>query len=179
MKSLISRLLVLALLPAAAGLLSSCETISRPTTGGGTRGLDPTDPVLIGRNAQIRAEQPASYYIGRRYWIEGTRFWGFVRRPGQMWDDAPLSIMNESQKHQPDRLPEKNSNGNSHGYDHDYEYKLTGRFTGQKVYDPNSNLVLPEFQLQDYELISKNPGFLFHPRQKFEKLRIPKPPNYN
>ena len=176
MKSLTRRLLAFAFLSAAAGLLSSCVTTSG---GGGPRNLDPQDPALLGRNAQIRAEQPGNHYIGRRYWIEGTRFWGFVRRPGQLWDDAPLVMMNETRKHTPDRLPEKNSGGPSHGYDHGYEYKLTGRFTGDKVYDPNSNQVLPEFLLLDYELISKRPGFLFHPRQQFEKMRIPKPPVYD
>ena len=176
------RIIPLVALAAAAGLLASCETItsgtSRPSPRGAASNLDPNHPALLARRSEIRAEQPGNYYIGRRYWIDGTRFWGFVRRPGQQWDDGQLTIMNENRKLQPDRLPEKNPNGPSHGYDHNYEYKLVGGFTGAEVYDPNSNQVLPEFLLQDYEVRSKRPGFLFHPQEKFEPLRVPKPPVY-
>ena len=134
--------------------------------------------MLVQRRAQIAAEPRGSYYIGRRYWLDGTRFWGFVRRPGQQWDEAQLVVMNESQKLQPDRLPEIGPPGERHGYDHNYEYKLWGRFTGGRIYDPNSNQVLPEFLLTNYELKSSHPGFLFHPLQRFEKKRVPKPPQY-
>lgn len=170
--------ILLIAISAAASLLTSCTTMSHGSSAGRPTNLDPNDPQLLARRAQIRAEQPGNYYIGRRYWLEGTRFWGFLRRPGQQWDDARLVIMNENVKKQPDRLPESNPGGNSHGYDHNYEYKIRGNFTGHKVYDPNSNQELPEFILRDYELVSRNPGFLFHPRQVFEAKRVPKPPLY-
>ncbi len=163
----------------AAGLLSSCSTASSGTTTAnrnGTPRLSANHPAILTRNAQIATESRGDYYVGRRFWIKGTRFWGFVRQPGQPWHEAKLVVINESIKHTPDRLPEVNPGGNAHGYDHNYEYKLTGRYTGNRIYDPNSNQVLPEFQLTGYTLINPSPGFLFHPDQKFEKNRIPKPP---
>ena len=135
--------------------------------------LDPNDPRLLERRAQIAAETPGNYYIGRRYWLKGTNFWGFVRKPGQQWDQAKLVMLSEKVKRAPDRLPEDGPDGSRHGYDHNYEYKLYGEFSGQRVYDPNSNQILPEFVLRDYELISTRPGFLFHPNQRFEPLRVP------
>lgn len=135
--------------------------------------LDANDPRLLERRAQIAAEAPGNYYIGRRYWLEGTNFWGFVRKPGQQWDEAKLVMLSEKVKRAPDRLPEDGPAGSRHGYDHNYEYKLYGEFSGQRVYDPNSNQILPEFVLRDYELISARPGFLFHPNQRFEPRRVP------
>ncbi|MEM0969093.1 MAG: hypothetical protein AAF191_11865 [Verrucomicrobiota bacterium] len=155
--------------------LASCETAG-PSSGYGS--LRDDHPSLLSRRARIAAEPSADYYIGRRFWIEGTRFWGFVRKPGQQWDQARLVVMNENVKKAPDRLPEQNPSGPSHGYDHNYEYKLKGRFSGEEIYDPNSNKILPEFMLTGYELISSKPGFLFHPNEVFAKNRIPKPPVY-
>ena len=34
------------------------------------------------REAEIAQEAPGDYYIGRRYYIPYTRFWGYVRKPG-------------------------------------------------------------------------------------------------
>lgn len=183
MKTRFLTIVQLAILSAAAGLMVSCETLNSSRLASsrqaGNQRLDPNHPALLARNAQIAAEAPGNYFIGRRYWIEGKRFWGFVRKPGQPWDDAPIVMMNETRKHQPDRLPEVAVNGaRTHGYDHNYEYRLSGFFSGEPVYDPNSDQVLPEFVLTDYELLSSSPGFLFHPNQKFEKLRIPKAPVY-
>ncbi len=151
----------------------SSSTKTSATTG---QRLDPNNPLLKQRNALIAQEELGDYYIGRRFWIDGTRFWGFVRKPRQPWHEAKLVVMNETQKHTPDRISEDTLSGPKHGFDHNYEYKLYGSFSGQRIYDPNSNQVLPEFMLKDYELISSNPGFLFHPQQRFEKNRIPKPP---
>jgi hypothetical protein len=78
-------------------------------------------------------------------------------------------MINESQKRAPDRLPEMPTDGgNAHGYDHNHEYKMFGHFTGKKVYDPNSDLFLPEFMLTNWELISESPGWLFHPKERYD-----------
>lgn len=121
------------------------------------------------RRLEIQSEPRGDYYVGRRYYIERTQFWGYLRRPGQSWDDAKLVIFNESQKRAPDRLPETPlDDGNAHGFDHNREYKVTGRFTGRRVYDPNSDLFLPEFLLTGWEVRNESPGWLFHPKEKYD-----------
>jgi len=45
--------------------------------------------------------------------------------------------------------------------DNNYEYKLYGYFSGDKVYEPASNGIYPEFVLKGYELISMNPPPIF------------------
>ncbi|WP_009964415.1 hypothetical protein [Verrucomicrobium spinosum] len=125
------------------------------------------------RKLQINNEPRGDYFIGRRYYIERTQFWGYIRRPGQSWDTSRLVVINENQKSAPDRLPEMPADGgNAHGYDHNREYRMWGRFTGQTIYDPNSDLFLPEFQLTNYELISPAPGWLFHPKEKSDGKRL-------
>ncbi len=64
-------------------------------------------------------------------------------------------MLNEKQKLAPDR--EQLEFGN----DNNYEYKLYGDFSGDKVYEPASNSVYPEFVLKGYELISTNPAPIF------------------
>ena len=64
--------------------------------------------------------------------------------------------------------------GQVFGFDHNYEYKLYGRFTGEPGYDPNANLVVPMFRLQSYEVLDKNPGWLFDPNETYNSKRIPK-----
>ncbi len=176
------RLAPLALVLASAALLASCTTM--PPTGGAASGgplgpvagsLPPSrlnQPAVKTRNATIAVEPPGDYYIGRRWWTDGTRFWGFLREPGKPWSTARLVIMNESQMKQPDRVPEEGAT-QVHGYDHNYEYRIWGNYTGQKVYDPNSNFVIPEFRLSRYELISANPGFLFYPGEKYNPRQLP------
>ena len=61
-------------------------------------------------------------------------------------------MLNENQKLAPDREQM------NFGCDNNYEYKLYGRFSGDKVYEPASNGVYPEFVLKGYELISTNPA---------------------
>lgn len=159
-----------------ACLLSGCSTPVSSTNNNRVGRLSANHPAIQARNAQIAAEPRGNHYYGRRFWLEGTRFWGFLREPGQPWHEAKLVVMNESVKHTPDRLPEVNPGGRAFGYDHNYEYRITGRYTGKRAYDPNSNQVLPEFLLTGYEVVSERPGFLFHPDQKFEKNKVPKPP---
>jgi hypothetical protein len=104
---------------------------------------------------RIAAEPPGDYYIGRRYFKPVFKFWGYVRQPGQPWSSAQMVMLNEKQKLAPDR--EKLSFGS----DNNYEYKLHGYFSGDKVYEPASNTVYPEFILKSYELISTNPPPIF------------------
>jgi len=119
------------------------------------------------RRLAILNEPRGDYYIGRRFYIERTQFWGYLRRPGQPWDDAKLVIFNESKKLGPDRVPEVPADdGPAHGFDHNREYKITGHFTGRKIYDPNSDMFLPEFMLTGWEIRNESPGWLFHPKEK-------------
>ena len=103
----------------------------------------------------IAAEAPGDYFIGRRYFKPDFKFWGYVRRPGQPWSTAQLVMLNEKQKLAPDR------ERLSFGSDNNYEYKLYGHFSGDKVYEPASNGVYPEFVLKGYEEISTNPPQIF------------------
>lgn len=155
--------------------MSSCVSTDGASSGvSGQPGKpDPNHPQVRQRAAEIAAEPPGDYWVGRRWWTEGTRFWGYLRRPGQPWSESKLVVMNESARRTPDRLPEQPLNGPGHGFDHNYEYRITGRFTGKVVYDPNSNLELPAFLLQSYEVINPSPGFLFVPGERYNPKRLP------
>ena len=109
----------------------------------------------IAMTAQIQAEPPGNYFIGRRYYKPDYKFWGYVRQPGQPWSTAQLVMLNENQKLAPDREQI------NFGYDNNYEYKLYGDFTGQTVYEPASNGFYPEFTLKNYELVSVSPPSIF------------------
>ena len=104
---------------------------------------------------QIAAEPTGDYYIGRRYYKPDYKFWGYVRKPGQPWSTAELVMLNEKAKLAPDRERLE------FGSDNNYEYKLYGNFSGDKVYEPASNGIYPEFVLKGYELISTNPAPIF------------------
>lgn len=159
-----------------ASLLSSCATTSTSrNTNSATGQLTPSQlnhPQVRARNEIIAREPLGNYYIGRRWWTDGTRFWGYLREPGKPWSTAKLIIMNESIMRQPDRIPEEGSL-KVHGYDHNYEYRMWGSYTGAMVYDPNSNFKIPEFRLSKYELIAENPGFLFHPGETYSPRHLP------
>ncbi|MFV1996236.1 MAG: hypothetical protein ACC661_12430 [Verrucomicrobiales bacterium] len=132
------------------------------------------DLVLAARQAQILAEPAGDYYVGRRYFRKGTRLWGYLRRPRQPWISAQLVIINEQHRLQPDRLKEVPTDGSlPHGFDHNYEYRFWGRFSGREVYDPNSDYVLPEFILENYEVVRERPGFLFAPNENFNPEALP------
>lgn len=150
-----SRLASLLLLSLAA-LLTSC--------------VDPMiEQHIASRRLAISAEPRGDWFIGRRYFIERTQFWGYIRRPGQSWDDSRLVMINESQKRVPDRLPEMPAgDGPAHGFDHNREYRMWGYFTGKTIYDPNSDLFLPEFMLTNWEVNNESPGWLFHPKEKMD-----------
>ena len=104
---------------------------------------------------QIAAEPAGDYFIGRRYFKPDFKFWGYVRRPGQPWSTSVLVMLNEKQKLAPDREQLH------FGIDNNYEYKLYGYFSGDRVYEPASNTIYPEFVLKNYELISTNPPPIF------------------
>src|SRR5881275_742702 len=144
MSILRSRLTIKVLLPAAALFLAGCQT--EPTASQAAKAQ---------MAQRIAAEQPGDYYIARRYFKPDFKFWGYVRRPNQPWGTAQLVMLNEKQKLAPDRAALK------FGSDNNYEYKLYGNFSGDKVYEPASNRVYPEFILKDYEVISTNPPPIF------------------
>ena len=125
-------------------LLVSCETVPQ--------GIQ---QARIEMAQRIATETPGDYYIGRRYYKPDFKFWGYVRRPGQPWSTAQLVMLNEKQKLAPDRERVEI------GSDNNYEYKLYGYFSGDKVYEPASNHVYPEFVLKDFEVISTNPPPIF------------------
>ena len=109
----------------------------------------------IEMSQNIAAETPGDYYIGRRYYKPDYKFWGYIRKPGQPWSSAELVMLNEKEKLAPDRERLE------FGSDNNYEYKLYGNFSGDKVYEPASNGIYPEFVLKRYELISTNPPAIF------------------
>ena len=144
---------------------SSCS--SGPTRVG-NMGPQPSPEI---RKGQIEAEPRGDFYYGRRYYVQKTRFWGYLREPGKPARTAKLVIFNESRKRNPDRLPEAGP-GRNYGFDNNYEYKIYGRYTGRTLYEPNSNLFLPEFLLTDYQLVSTNPGWLFSPADNYHPNRV-------
>jgi len=152
-----------------AMLLGSCATggysgaYGSPNMGG---------PSVEVRAAEIASEPTGNFYYGRRYFVKKTRFWGYLRKPRQSADTAKLVIFNESKKRNPDRLPETGPPGERYGFDQNYEYKIYGYYTGDKVYEVNSNQILPEFMLTGYELVDRNRGWLFSPRDHYNPQYI-------
>src|SRR5689334_20096528 len=127
-----------------AVLLAGCETMPQ--------GIQQARVAAANR---IASEPPGDYFIGRRYYKPDFKFWGYIRRPGQPWSTAQLVMLNEKQKLAPDREQV------NFGFDNNYEYKLWGDFSGEKVYEPASNGIYPEFVLKRYELLSTNPPPIF------------------
>jgi hypothetical protein len=125
-------------------LLAGCET----TPAG-------IQTAKVAMAQKYAAEMPGDYFIGRRYYKPDFKFWGYVRRPGQPWSESQLVMLNEKQKLAPDR------EHLDFGSDNNYEYKLFGYFSGDKVYEPASNTIYPEFVLKGYEVISTNPPPIF------------------
>jgi hypothetical protein len=125
-------------------LLAGCET----TPAG-------IQAARVAMAQKYAAETPGDYFIGRRYYKPDYKFWGYIRRPGQPWSESQLVMLNEKQKLAPDR------ERLDFGSDNNYEYKLYGYFSGDKVYEPASNTIYPEFVLKSYELISTDPPPIF------------------
>jgi len=129
-------------------------------------------PSVEDRQNQIASEQTGKFYYGRRYHVNRTWFWGYLRKPGQSWSRAKLAVFNQSQKRAPDNLSQDGPPGRRYAYDQNYEYRIWGRFTGVTVYEPNSNQFLEEFMLTDYELVNRNPGWLFRPNDHYDPHRL-------
>ena len=117
---------------------------------------DPQGQSRVAMLADIKSEPPGDYFIGRRYYKVDYKFWGYLRKPGQLWSTAKLVMLNEQQKLAPDREMGKI------GSDNNYEYKLYGKFSGDTVYEPASNGFYPEFVLTGYELLNVSPAPIFH-----------------
>ncbi|MFT4175815.1 MAG: hypothetical protein QM627_04095 [Luteolibacter sp.] len=150
----------------AAGvlMLCQCSTTSGPGNMGG--------PTVEERNAKIASEPTGNFYYGRRYYVKKTRFWGYLRSPRQSWDRAKLVMMREDKKLAPDRFSEDGPPGRRYAFDQNYEYRITGHYTGRQVYDPNSNQILPEFMLTGYEVLDRQPGWLFRPSDRYDPNRM-------
>lgn len=145
-------------------LLTQCGLVS---VGGNMGG-----PSEEQRAAAIASEATGNFFYGRRYFVEKTRFWGYLREPRQSWSQARLVMMNESKKRVPDRLSEDGPPGHRYGFDANHEYRIFGHFTGRQAYDPNSNQALPEFMLTGYQLVDREPGWLFSPKDRYSRHRI-------
>lgn len=129
------------------------------------------DPRRLEMEAAIRAEAPGNYYIGRRFYKNDYKMWGWVREPGKQWSTARLVMLNEQTVLAPDRQQGKL------GTDNNYEYRLTGRFSGETIYEPASNRFYPEFVLGGYELRSTSPAAIFSdPRSTEPAVRLLTPP---
>ena len=142
--------------------IPSTMRIGSPNMGG---------PSEAERAAQIAAEPRGDFYYGRRYHVKKTRFWGYLRRPGQPATTGKLVIFNEKKKRAPDRLPEGGS-GRTFGYDNNYDYKISGYYSGRTLYEPNSNMFLPEFVLTGYQQLDTDPGWLFSPQDYYSPLGV-------
>jgi hypothetical protein len=129
-------------------------------------------PTAAERKAQIASEPKGDFLYGRRYYVKKTRFWGYLREPRQSWNKSKLVVLREDKKMAPDRLAEEGPDGRRYGFDQNYEYKVKGYYTGKSVYDPNSNQILPEYMLTGYELVNRNPGWIFRPDDRYDPLRI-------
>jgi hypothetical protein len=122
-------------------------------------------------NAAIRQEAPGNYFIGRRFYKDDYKMWGWVRQPGQPWSTAKLVMFNEQKVLAPDRQQGRL------GTDNNFEYRLTGYFSGQLVYEPASDGFYPEFVLTGYELRDTNPPLIFaEPRETKPEVRLLSPP---
>ncbi len=124
------------------------------------------------REREIAAEAPGDFYIGRRYYIPYTRFWGYLRRPGQSWRESQLVIMDESVLHTPDRGYEPPVKGATFGKDANVEYTITGDYTGERAYEPSTNKILPVFKATAYTVRNEKPGFLFKPSEEYSKTHV-------
>ncbi len=126
-------------------VLTGCETME----------MKERKTARLAMEETIRNEPAGDYYIGRRYYKQDYKFWGWVRKPGQPWSTAKLVMMNEQTKLAPDREQGKL------GSDNNTEYKLTGEFSPEKVYEPASNNFYPEFNLKSYEVRSVAPASIY------------------
>jgi hypothetical protein len=158
------RIALLAALLALPCLATSCSSsLGRGNLGG---------PSVEERAAQIAGEPTGDFFYGRRYFVHKTRFWGYLREPRQPWSRAKLVIFREDRMRNPDRLHEDGPEGQRYGFDQNFEYKIRGFYSGQTAYEPNSDQFLPVFTLTGYELLKRNPGWIFRPDDRYEPTRV-------
>jgi len=157
--------LKLLLLGIACSLLTRCGPSSM---GSGNMG----GPTVEERDSKIANEATGDFFYGRRYFVEKTRFWGYIRKPRQPWSRAKLVIMLEDKKNNPDRLAENGPPGGRYGFDNNHDYRIRGYYTGENGYDPNSNQFLPLFMLTGYDVIDRQPGWLFRPDDRVDRYRV-------
>ena len=154
-----------------AWLLAACWVLTQCGTGSGGLG-NMGGPTLEERTAKIASEPTGDFYYGRRYFVEKTRFWGYLRKPREPWKRSKLVIFKEDRKANPDRLPEDGPDGQRYAFDNNHEYRIWGSFTGEEGYEPNSNQFLPVFRLTRYELVDRDPGWLFTPSDRYNRFQI-------
>lgn len=128
----------------AVSLFSGCATLNSSATAAREE-----------MKAEIQAEPRGNYFVGRRYFKNDYKFWGYIRKPGEQWTEAKMVMLNENKRLAPDR------EGGTLGMDNGYEYKLTGYFSGATVYEPASNGFYPEFVLTGYQLRNATPAPIF------------------
>lgn len=122
-------------------------------------------------NQAILQEPPGDYFIARRFYKQDYKIWGWVRSPGKPWSTAQLVMLNEQKMLAPDRAR------NEIGSDNNFEYRLTGYFSGDKVYEPASDTIYPEFVLTGYEVRSISPPMIFKDRRSVDpSIRLLSPP---
>lgn len=121
----------------------------------------------------IAGEAPGNYFVGRRLYKVDYKMWGWVKSPGEPWKKSRMVMFNEQKMLAPDRAR------NAIGSDNNYEYRLSGYFSGEKVYEPASDTVYPEFVLTGASVISTNPPLIF-PDQRWviPSIRLIAPPQY-
>jgi hypothetical protein len=155
-----------------ASIAVACIFLCQCAGPGGSGPANMGGPTQEERQAAIASEPTGNFYYGRRYYVEKTRFWGYLREPRQSADKSKLVIFKETRRKNPDRLPEDGPEGARYGFDNNYEYRIYGNYTGEKAYDPNSNQILPVFALTDYQLVNTQPGWLFSPKDHYHPLRF-------
>ena len=148
--------------------LSNCVPMGNSRSA--NMGMTEVTPQM--RQLEVSAETRGDYFYARRYFVEKTRFWGYVRKPGQPWSEAQLVVMNENSSPQPDRRSESGPESSRHGYDQNYTYRVRGRYTGREIYEPASNLFLPEFKASSYSVVQRDSGWLFTPQDYYNKTQI-------
>lgn len=127
---------------------------------------------IAAREAEIAAEPKGDYYIGRRYYVPYTRFWGYLRKPGESWRTARLVMMDERIVHTPDRGPEPPQKNATYGTDQNAEYIVRGSYTAEEAYDSATDKAYPLFRATGYELRNRRPGFLFTPSEKYDESYV-------
>lgn len=124
------------------------------------------------REREIAAEPQGDYYVGRRYYVPLTRFWGYLREPGKSWRTGRLVIMDESVVRTPDRGYEPPVSGATFGTDQNVEYTVKGKYTGETAYDPSTDQILPVFRATAYTVRNPRPGFLFKPSEEYDEETV-------